>query len=146
MNFVKTRKALSILLAVTMLMSMLSVASAAQTKASEHFTSYDAYIEPVGGGDIEIHFEIRGAGTMQDLGVSRIILQESSDGKVWSNTKTFYSDDFEEMMASKTSIHKDYIKYEGIAKMQYRAYVTFYAHNGTTSDTRATYTSTITAY
>ena len=57
-GFMKIRRIVSAALLVTMLLSLVSISSAAQSRASNHIDSYLCYIDPVGGGNLNIHFEI----------------------------------------------------------------------------------------
>ena len=152
----RANKGLSIFLACVLTFSIFSsfgVASA-QMDASAYLSSYGAYISPVGNGDMRIWFEVNGTGTMDDIGVTQIILESSMDGKTWTRARTYTYDltksdaenDYPQMMAHNTYFNDNYVTHNGTANRYYRAYVNFYAGKDGGSSTRASYTPVVLTY
>lgn len=111
-----------------------------QPRASLYLTSYSTYICAMGGGDIQIWFEVMGTGTMDEIGVLSIELYESTDNVNWSWKKTYLSDDFDEMLVEKDYFHCSYVPYDGVANRYYKAYVCIWAGKNGGGDSRYRWT------
>lgn len=142
----KTRRVFSLLFAIIFVVSSFSIVSAADSRASAHLNGYNCYFETIGGGDIEICFDVYGTGRMSSIGATEIVLQRSSNGISWTTVKTFTSDEYPEMLASGVSFYLSSVTYDGTAGMRYRADVTVYASNGTTSTSRIVPIDPVIAY
>lgn len=108
----------------------------AGAEASDYLDSCDAYVEAVGGGDLEIWFEVYGTGVMDEIGVKTIALQESTNGTNWSTVKTFRYGSYPRMLASNKAIHMSYVEYAGETDYYYRAVLTAWAGKNGNGDSR----------
>lgn len=107
-----------------------------QPYASRYITSYNTYICAVGGGDIQIWFEIMGTGDMDELGTLSIILYESTNNSTWTEVATYLHEDNSSMLIEDDYWHMDYVPYDGVQGRYYKAYVCLWAGKNGGGDTR----------
>ena len=119
-------------------------AFAAEThRASLFFTRTSTYLEKTSGTTFDVWFDVTATGIMDEVGVSSIKIQKSSDKSSWTTVKTFLKENYSQMTDDNTAAHDDYVTYTGTAGYYYRAKVTFYAENSSGSGEYVMYTSTI---
>ena len=133
---------LCILLIIVML---LSVPVFAQDEAapwsSSFFHSHLEYLYKISSLRFQVWFEIRANRTMDELGVSTIVVQRSSNGTSgWENMKTFYKADNSQMICSNTGTHTDCVTYTGTPGYYYRAKITYYAKDSSGTGSYTAYT------
>lgn len=133
---------ISLLLALVMLMTIPAFA-VGTPKASYYFTRMSTYLEKTSGTTFEVWFDVTATGTMQELGVSTIKVQRSSDRSTWTTMKTYSKADYSQMTDDNTAGHADCVTYTGTTGYYYRAKVTFYAKNSSGTGEYTLYTSTI---
>lgn len=149
----KTRKKIFINLVVLVLVSAMccsfpvsaAVSTPVQPYASNYLTSYSTYICAMGGGEIQIWFEVMGTGTMDELGVLSIMLYESSDNTNWEYVDTFLHEDYESMLAEDDYFYCSYVPYDGTARKYYKAYVCIWAGKNGNGDTRYMWATSVRA-
>lgn len=123
-------KMVCIVLAVSVLLAVPVFAEQEETPwASAYFISYSTYLYRTTGTQFEVWFDVSARNVMTELGVSSILLQESSDGENWTTVKTYEPEDYPQMICENTGSHAGCVSYTGLAGRDYRAYVTFYAKN-----------------
>ena len=113
--------------------------------ASDYLTEYSAYIWPEGDGEISIWFDVTGKGTMDEVGVLTIILQESDDGDTWNTVKTFRHTSYSNMLEYNSVDCVSSVYYSGTEDMYYRAYVTVWAGKDGDGDSRKILTDVVRA-
>jgi hypothetical protein len=118
-------------------------AEATDTRASSYFASYDSFLWKTGGTTFEVWFDVNGCAWMDEIGVSSIKVQRSSDGENWTTMKTYLPENYSQMICEDTSSHTGCVAYTGTPGYYYRAYVTFYAKNSTGTGIRYDYAETI---
>lgn len=132
---------------VTLLLVMSLVLSipafAVEPKSSAFFVCNSTYLEKVSGTTFDIWFDVTAKGTMNELGVSTIKVQRSSDQTNWTTIFTYSKDSYSQMICENTAGHADSVRYSGTAGYYYRAKVTFYAKNSSGTGTYVMYTDTI---
>jgi len=111
-------------------------AEAVQPRASDYLISYNSYICPMGGGELEIWFTVVGKGDMDEIGTLSILLYESTDQENWTWKKTFLHESWVSMLAYNDNFHSDYVSYQGVAGRYYKAYVCIWAGKDGDGDTR----------
>lgn len=105
--------------------------------ASYYLNAYNTYICDVGNGNIQIWYEVAGTSYMDEIGVLKIMLYESSDnGNTWTWVKTFLHEDYTSMLASNDYYHCSYVSYKGSSSKTYKAYVCIWAGKNGSGDTR----------
>lgn len=109
-------------------------------RASAYLASYTAYICAMGGGDLEIWFEVIGTGTWADIGVLRVYLYESTDNSNFYWVKTFTFTDHPNMLWHNDFCCVDHVDYEGVPGRYYKAYVQIWAGPEDGGDTRYIWT------
>ena len=116
-----------------------------QPYASKYLAAYNTYICAVGGGDIQIWFEVMGTGDMDELGTLSIMLYESTDNSNWTYLDTFLHEDYETMLIEDDYWHMDYVPYDGVAGRYYKAYVCIWAGKNGGGDTRYMWATSVRA-
>lgn len=131
---------------LAIMMLLITPAFAAETvtpRASSYFMCISAYLEKTTGTQFEVWFDVTAVGGMDELGVSEIKVQRSSDGVNWTTMKTYSKDYYPQMICDNTVAHADCVTYTGTAGYYYRAYVCFYAKNSSGFGEYDEYTSSI---
>ena len=134
---------IAVVLVLSFVMPMPSYAAVpdiVEPLASDYLISYTSYIGPVGGGKVQVWFRVTGKGYLSDIGVLTIRLYESTDNENWYWIDSFRHTDYSNMLSHNDSHHMSYVEYEGVAGRYYKAYVTIWAGNGTSGDTRYMWT------
>lgn len=108
--------------------------------ASDYLTAYSAYICAMGNGELQIWFRVNGTDDWADIGALRIMLYESSDQSNWTWVKTFRHANYEQMLAHDIWHVLDHVDYKGTPGKYYKAYVTIWAGDEETGDTRYIWT------
>ena len=111
-----------------------------QPRASAYLTSYRAYICAMGGGNLEIWWEVTGTRTLADIGVLSVFLFESTDNTNWYRVKSYQHNHYENMLWHDDYICIDHVDYEGVPGRYYKAYVQIWAGTEETGDTRYIWT------
>lgn len=104
--------------------------------ASYYLDAYNTYICDLGGGKIQIWYEVAATGYMDEIGVLSIILYEvNSDGSL-TRVKTFSHENYDTMLASDDNYIYSYVSYQGSSSKTYKAYVCIWAGKNGNGDTR----------
>lgn len=104
-----------------------AVPETVEPRASAYLAAYTAYICAMGGGDLEIWFDVTGTGTWADIGVLTIYLYESTDNSNFYWVKSFRFTDYPNMLWHDTYICMDHVDYEGVPGRYYKAYIEIWA-------------------
>lgn len=95
--------------------------------ASNFFLSHGGYLWWTSSTEFQVWFDVAAIGTMDEIGVSEIKVQCSSDSTNWETVATYGK-----MVATNTGVHGDYVTYSNaVSGNSYRAKITFYAKKGT---------------
>lgn len=132
-------KLMAILLVVSLCAPISAQAATLKTatpKASDYLMEYGACICAMGGGDLEIWFDVTGTGTLADIGVLTIYLYESTDNENWYWVETFMFEDYDGMLEHNTYFCMNYVPYKGVPGRYYKAYVQVWAGPEDGGDTR----------
>ena len=105
-------------------------------RASYYLDAYNTYICEMGGGRIEIWYEVDGTGDMDEIGVLSIYLYESMDNSSWRWVKTFQHENYSSMLAYDDWSHISCVSYQGVPGRYYKAYVCIWAGKDGDGDTR----------
>lgn len=135
-TFVKLVALVLVLSLVTPCIVMASTVDGIQPYASNYLTAYNTYICDVGGGRLQIWYEVVGKGIMDEIGTLSIMLYEvNSDGSLtW--VKTFLHEDYESMLETNDNYIYSYVSYQGSSSKTYKAYVCIWAGKNGSGDTR----------
>ncbi len=123
-------KFLCVLLAISFLFAMPASASESSAKASSFFVSTCTYLYDVEGNTFGVWFEVMAKYEMDELGVSYIEMQRSTDQINWTPVKLYYPSSWSQMIREDTAFHSNGVTYTGFTGYYYRAYVTYYAKSG----------------
>ncbi len=128
------------------LLSAFASASGAAARSSDYLSSYQASLSVGSGGDISVYATVNARKSYPEVGVSEIVIYESSNsGKSFSYYDTFYSDDYSSMMGSGIHYSKCALTFTGTVGNQYKATVYCYAGDENGSDAKPYYTTAVTA-
>ena len=84
----KSLRLLSSLFAIALLFSMIPMAHASSTRASDYFAYTDVWATPLGGGRVAVEFDINATDIMQELGAEKIYIWEQQSDGSYENVKT----------------------------------------------------------
>ena len=118
---------ISMVLAVLMLVSIPVYADEAGTYSSLFFTSHGVGISKVSSTALDVIYDVTATRTMDELGVSKIVIQRSSDGSSWSTAHTFTKDTYPWFICENTGSHSGTARCTTLTGYYYRAKITFYA-------------------
>lgn len=142
--FSNITRVLCVLLAISLITGAASATDDnIQPLASDYLYAYTAYIADKGNGDLSVQFSVNGSGIMNQIGVSSIKLQWSTNNINWNTIKTFDSEDYPQMLGSNRSRYASSVSYDGTEGWYYRASVTFYASDNYGSDSITMWTSSV---
>lgn len=110
-------------------------------RSSNYFAAGSAFLWKTSSTTFEVWFDITSVDTMDELGVSKIVVQRSLDGTNWVNMVTYTKESYPHLIKRNTVSHGDCVTYSGTPGCYYRAYVTYYAKNSTGSGYSYKYTS-----
>ena len=114
-------------------------------RGSDYFGARSCYLWKTSSTQFQVWFDVTAMGTMDELGTSTIKVQRSSDGENWEDMQTYRKADYANMIHEDTARHASYVTYTGAqTDYYYRAYVCFYAKDGTSIAEYNSYTSSIT--
>ena len=111
-------------------------------RASNEISTYRAYCTKNSSTSLSVSFQIMGTDTMDEIGVTTVKVQYSSDQTNWTTAKTFYSSSTSGMTDTDTGYHAGVLTCTVPSGKYYRAKVTFYAEKDG-SFTERTYTTGI---
>lgn len=114
-----------------------------ETRASSFFGGSSVYLCNVSGTTFEAWFDVTGTGGMDEIGANFIKIQRSIDGENWTTIKTFYKEDYPNLVNTNTVVHAAGVSHTGTRGYYYRAYIQLYAKNSSGSGVRNRYTSAI---
>ncbi len=136
-------KLICILLLISILLAVPVSASENSLRASEFFVSTCTYLYEVDENKFGVWFEVMATYTMDELGVSYIEMQRSTDQVNWRPVKYYYPSSWSQMIREDTAFHANGVTYPGSSGYYYRAYVTYYAKSGNNVGYYDTYSDTI---
>ena len=116
--------------------------SIVEPRGSAFFGTYGTDLYKTSSSSFQIWFDVvSNVATMDELGVTEIILYRSADLESWSKMRTYTVEYHPQMLAYNTTSHGGYVTYNyGTTGYYYRAYITFYAKNSPGIGERYVYT------
>jgi len=114
-----------------------------QPYASYYLSSYNAYTYDAGGGLVQVWFSIKGAGTMDELGMLTVEIYESTDNSNWTWVETFKHNSTSGMLGYGTNYHSGHVDYQGVQGRYYKAYVCVWGGKNGDGDTRYFWTNVV---
>lgn len=142
----KTINILAVLLAVVILLSPSAYAAGndqVMPYESSTLRQYTTFLYVPSGNEIQVWFDITGTRVLDEIGVTRIEVQRSSNGQNWTTVEAFRCTDYDNMTATNEISHVSYVTYYGTYGYYYRAYVTIIGQKGSVLSSRSIYTDTI---
>lgn len=104
---------------------------------SELLSSYSGSIVSLGSGKLGVDYTVTARSQMDELGAIVITLSQSANKSDWSVVKTFRLADYSAMVKKNSRSYTYQVKYTGKSNYYYKAIISFYAKDGTTSQTRS---------
>lgn len=126
----KIMRTLCLVLALSVVLAIPAYAeSTVEPRESAFFTSYGTDLWKASSTSFEIWFDVDSNNGMMDvIGVSEIVVYQSTDQQSWTAVKTYDMDDYPEMTTTYDYSHTGYVTYSNaIPGYYYTADVTFYA-------------------
>lgn len=134
-----------LILVFAMLLAMpVYAAETADPRGSNYFARFSTYFWHTSGYNYQIWFEVTAVGTMDELGVSEIEVEYSTDEVNWDSAATFYKANYSQMVdKSGSTAHAGYVPYTCTSGYYYRARVVLYAKDDGVTATKTVYTTTL---
>jgi hypothetical protein len=136
-------KMVSLVMVIAVLMAVPAYAQESAERSSSYFSSYRAYCTKVSSTKIGIVYQVLALGEMDELGASTIKVQYSSDKKNWTTAKTFTKANYSSMIETDAATFASALECTVPSGYYYRAYVAFYAKNGSGTGYKYYYTAII---
>lgn len=134
----------SLVLAMVLILAIpVSAAEDTTPRASNFFMASSTYLWRTSSTTFQVWFDIDAVRGMDELGVSEIKVQRSSDGTSWSTMATYTKELYPHFIAEDTGTHSGCITYTGTPGYYYRAYVCYYAKDGVNIGELDKYTSSM---
>ena len=99
-------------------------------RASAYLSSYRAYCTKNSSTSLSVSFQVMGTERMDEIGVTTVTVQYSTDQVNWTTHKTFSSSSNSSMIDTDTGYHAGVLTCTVPSGKYYRAKVTFYAAKG----------------
>lgn len=137
------------IISILCVLSLIAIPAKAATKApvepreSAYLQKYNSDARKSGEETIKISTCVTGTSVMADIGVKSISIQYSYDGEYWYPARTFNCIAFPEIMGHNKITHIASVEHTGTPGRYYRAYITFWAGDGTNGDARYVYTNVV---
>ena len=128
--------ALCLVLCLTLPVTAYAIDDTAIPYASYYLNAYNTYICDVGGGQIQIWYEVAATGYMDEVGVLSIELYEVNANGSLTWVKTFLHEDYDSMLATDDNYIYSYVSYQGSSSKTYKAQVCIWAGKNGSGDTR----------
>lgn len=135
---------LGVLLSLTF-SCQIAMAASSPLRASDYIVNQHTTIQPIGYGLARIDFQVTGAASMHQLGVTEIQIKEKT-GTSWTTVRTYRYENYPDLMGHNVLRHSGSITFPGIAGRTYVAHITFFAADANGDESQVITTSPITAY
>ena len=130
-------------LALVLILSFVIGSASAASRASDVIAVYGTNISVTSSGDLYVRFNITGSDIMSVIGATCIEIEKKVSGS-WRVVETYTYATHPNLRTTNALYHVSSITYSPmLSGYDYRAHVTFYASNGTSSDTRDCYTAIV---
>ena len=114
-----------------------------EPRGSSYFINSSVYLYNISGNSFDAWFEVTGTGLMDEIGVSFIKIQRSSDGSSWTTVKTYSKESYPSLLDYNSAYHTAGVSYTAVGGYYYRAFIQLYAKKGVNYGTMDEYTSKI---
>ena len=140
------KKLLGVILTVSVMLSLLSVAaSAAVVRSSNYLDAYACSVSAENNGKIDVCVNVDAIVNATEIGATEIYIYESTNGEDFTCVEEYFAEDYPEMLGSGWRYYDEPITHQGTVGKYYCAAVYVYAGNSTGGDTRTVYTNTVRA-
>ena len=120
----------AIIIVLATLFTSSAYAEVQPMRNSKYIDSYCAYLYSDKANYVQVWFEVNANIASNQVGVTQIILQKSSDLESWTPVKTFYSSAYPNMLASNAYLNVSHVDSIVTGGYYYRAGVNIYVENG----------------
>lgn len=144
----RTLKKKKILFLLLVFMATVTVSvGAVSVRSSLYLSRYRAWLNAKSGGEITVTIDVQAVDNMDEVGASKIILYESSNGGTsWTRVRTYLKSIYPEMYwEDEVLYYTTPVSHQGTVGYKYYAVVTVYASDSTGSDSREYETTVVTA-
>ena len=120
----------AIIIVLATLFTSSAYAEVQPMRNSKYIDSYCAYLYSDKANYVQVWFEVNANTASNQVGVTQIILQKSSDLESWTPVKTFYSSAYPNMLASNAYLNVSHVDSIVTGGYDYRAGGNIYVENG----------------
>lgn len=128
--------AICIVLSLVIPVTTLASENSTTPYASRYLNAYNTYICDLGGGEIQIWYEVAATGYMDEIGVLTIDLYEVNSNGSLTWVKSFLHEDYDTMLFNNDNYIYSHVSYQGSSSKTYKAYVCIWAGKNGSGDTR----------
>lgn len=134
----------SLILVIAMAMAIpANAAENVSERSSSFFASSSVFLYETSDTTFQAWFDVTCMRTMEKVGASMIKIQRSSDNENWTTMKTYYMEDYTNLVREDNVTHAACVTYTGTRGYYYRAFIKLYAKDDTGSAVWSRYTSSI---
>ena len=126
----RTLRIVAIVIVLATLFTSSAYAEVQPLRNSKYIDSYCAYLYSDKANYVQVWFEVNANTASNQVGVTQIILQKSSDLESWTPVKTFYSSAYPHMLARNAYLNVSHVDSIVTGGYYYRAGVNIYVENG----------------
>ena len=130
-----------LILAGLLLLPTAAYAEEASTYGSNYFSAMQTYIYEADDGQLGVWFYVIAKREMNKVGADYIQVERSRDKSSWTAVKTFHDENNPNMLEEYRYSYGSSVFFTPTPGYYYRAYVRFYAKEGTATATYSCYTS-----
>lgn len=99
-------------------------------RGSNYFMRYSVYLHEVSNSQFEVWFDVTALDIMDEVGVSEIQVQRSTDQVNWTTVKTYTKENYSQMTATNRGSYANCVTYNYTSGYYYSAIVELYAKDG----------------
>lgn len=136
-------RSVSLFLALGMLLALPVYAEESSSRASLFFAAYTVCIDVIDEDSFQAYFNVTGKRTMQELGATEMVIQESDNGVAWSSVRTLTTEYYPQMVCENTVGHAWWFGWTATAGKCYRIKVTLWAKDSTGSGEKTVYSDPV---
>ncbi len=108
---------------------------------SLYIANYNGSVVAAGNGRLQLHFRVTGTEQLDEIGVTRIMVFESTNNQNFTWKKTYLSHNYDNMMIDNSIYNFSYVTYDGIVGRYYKCHITVEGSKNDQEDVRSFWTS-----
>lgn len=136
-------RSVSLLLVLGILLALPVYAEESSSRASLFFANYSVHVIVLDEDSFQAYFDVTGKRTMQELGATELVIQESDDGVAWTSVRTLTTEYYPQMVCENTVGHAWWFGWTATAGKCYRIKVTLWAKDSMGTGEKTVYSDSV---